>query len=227
MTARLTIRRIKGGAHRAYIGEQLLDGVTAVRSECVGYGGSVWTLTLAGRAVFFRNDDAAETFRFAERAAEVVDGATAPETEPATPQPASPPPAANDSAPKVTQAAASQARSHGGGARIGIWAGLNAAFADLEIAEFSDSSGAVLVRRRGAGVRLNARQAQLVRLTARGMPAPIDRRHLIARLWGATPPSSADIVLGQVAKACDEALRPEGLTMKTVRGVGIALQLID
>jgi DNA-binding response OmpR family regulator len=79
----------------------------------------------------------------------------------------------------------------------------------------------------GRLMELTPRQARLAAALAAGMPNPIDRKFLIGKVFGAAAPEFADTLLGQLARQLNTAAAACGLIVKTVRGVGIALQAAE
>jgi hypothetical protein len=71
-------------------------------------------------------------------------------------------------------------------------------------------------------MEITARQAQLLALLVRASPQPVGREFLIPRLWR-SPPTFASQMLSQRVGDCGSAAAAVGLTLRTVRGVGIAL----
>lgn len=75
---------------------------------------------------------------------------------------------------------------------------------------------------------LVTRHAQFLAALLPGSPQPIDRRNIIGKLWAVGhAPASADGQLSTMAVDLRALLRPIGLNVNVVRGVGIALQPMD
>ncbi|MCZ7564721.1 MAG: hypothetical protein M5U08_13855 [Burkholderiales bacterium] len=73
---------------------------------------------------------------------------------------------------------------------------------------------------------ITERQAELLAVLAPAMPLPVGRDFIAGKLW-ASPPTHADVMLGEIASSLKAALPGIGLQLKTVRGVGIALQPLE
>lgn len=84
--------------------------------------------------------------------------------------------------------------------------------------------GVERIQHAGREVELNARQAALAAALVRATPVPVDRTHLINKVWKGRAPACADTVLGAIATDLRTACEPIGLVVKTVRGVGISIQ---
>jgi hypothetical protein len=80
------------------------------------------------------------------------------------------------------------------------------------------------VKFKGKAMEVTARQAQLIKLLARGMPKPIDRGFLRKHLFGANEVATADLTLDTIAMDLAKAVGAIGLVFKNVKGVGFALQ---
>jgi hypothetical protein len=59
--ATLTIRRMRGGELRAFVGGQLLAGVKAIQAECVGFGLGSFNLRVSGKDVRLEDEAKGES----------------------------------------------------------------------------------------------------------------------------------------------------------------------
>lgn len=75
----------------------------------------------------------------------------------------------------------------------------------------------------GKSMEVTARQAEMIAMLARGMPNPIARSFLRSKIFGANPPTTADLVLDTMAIDLTKAVDAIGLVFKTVKGLGYAL----
>lgn len=79
----------------------------------------------------------------------------------------------------------------------------------------------------GKSMEVEARQAQLTLMLARGMPNPVDRDFLCKRLFPTQSKQSAGTSLGTLASATKAALAGIGLDVHTVRGIGVVLRPLE
>lgn len=88
--------------------------------------------------------------------------------------------------------------------------------------------GAEAIELAGKLAKLSGRQAQFLAVLLKATPEPVDRKFIARKLWaGEGVPPSYDVSLSELAIALRATLAPIGLTVKTVRGVGIALQPVE
>lgn len=74
-------------------------------------------------------------------------------------------------------------------------------------------------------IEVTPRQARLVACLARAMPQPVDRKFIAGKVWaGSRVPDFYEQIISQVFTPIVAPLAEIGLTLKTVRGVGLSLQ---
>lgn len=74
-------------------------------------------------------------------------------------------------------------------------------------------------------IEMTGKQARIVACLARGMPHPVDRLFIAKRVWaGERVPESYETVISNYISPIIAPLAGIGLTLKTVRGVGLSLQ---
>lgn len=134
--------------------------------------------------------------------------ASVPQAQAAT----APPPARRDAAPgggqrsKVEDEAEPEILDHNG-----VTATIGARSASIEHAD--------------RVIEVSPRQARLVACLARAMPQPVDRKFIAGKVWaGQRVPEASDTIISNLVQPIVAPLAAMGLTLKTVRGVGVALQ---
>jgi hypothetical protein len=73
-------------------------------------------------------------------------------------------------------------------------------------------------------MEVTKRQAQMIAALARGMPNPIARDFLRTKLFGQNDKAAAELALDTISMDLLKAVGGIGLVLKTVKGVGFALQ---
>lgn len=74
-------------------------------------------------------------------------------------------------------------------------------------------------------IEVQPRAGRLIACLARAMPHPVDRKFIAGRIWAGTRiPEAADTAITNIMAPIVAPLAGIGLTLKTVRGVGVALQ---
>lgn len=77
---------------------------------------------------------------------------------------------------------------------------------------------------RGKTMEVTYRQAKVAAILARAMPHPVGREFIVGKLFnGGTPPSTAGMVVDQVAVELGKAITGIGLKVNVVRGIGFSL----
>jgi DNA-binding response OmpR family regulator len=81
------------------------------------------------------------------------------------------------------------------------------------------------VEHANAVIEVQPRAGRLVACLARAMPHPVDRKFIAGRIWAGTRiPEASDTAISNLMEPIKQPLAELGLVLKTVRGVGIALQ---
>lgn len=83
---------------------------------------------------------------------------------------------------------------------------------------------AEIVSFKSKAMEVTRRQAQMIAALARGMPNPIGRDFLRTKLFGQNDRLAAELALDTISMDLTKALGGIGLVLKTVKGVGFALQ---
>jgi hypothetical protein len=74
-------------------------------------------------------------------------------------------------------------------------------------------------------IEVTPRQGRLVACLARAMPQPVDRKFIAGKVWeGARIPEAHETIISNLIAPIITPLAGMGLTLKTVRGVGLSLQ---
>lgn len=74
-------------------------------------------------------------------------------------------------------------------------------------------------------ITVNVKQGRLVAALARAMPNPVGRDFLANKMWtGQRVPAAYETIISNIMSPIIAPLAGIGLTLKTVRGVGVALQ---
>jgi DNA-binding response OmpR family regulator len=73
-------------------------------------------------------------------------------------------------------------------------------------------------------IQLSPTQAEIIYSLAEAMPLPLAHERLFAKLWGQNPIDNPEVTLRVIVTKLRKKIKPAGMNIKSVWGVGYALE---